>query len=143
MSEGRTPEGLELGVPEMDREHGVQVRLLRAVRDAFARSERGRALELVDELDDYTNMHFMLEETLMIGSSYSGRQSHQQEHGRLIGQLRTLRSAVAAERVEALSAADAIEAWLLRHIRTFDLAFAASVAAANDPTDSRTAPADD
>ena len=143
MSEGRTHEDLELGVPEMDREHDVQVRLLRAVRDAFARSGHRRALELVDELDDYTNMHFMLEETLMIGSAYSGRESHQREHGCLIEQLRTLRSAVATGEAEGLSAVDAIEEWLLRHIRTFDLAFAASVAAPNGTPDPRTAPAGD
>lgn len=141
MSEGQAPGDVALGVPEMDREHRVQVRLVQAVRDAFVRSERKRALELVDELDDYTNMHFMLEETLMIGRGYPGRQSHQQEHDRLIEELRALRSAVAAGEAQRLSAVGAIEEWLLRHIRTFDRAFAAYLAARNGGRGPHAAPA--
>lgn len=129
MSESQAPEGLRLAVPEMDREHSVQVHLLRAVRDAFACSERKRALELFDELDDYTNMHFMLEETLMIERAYPSRQPHQQEHGRLIEELRVLRRVVTEEEPERLSAVDAIEEWLLRHIQTLDRAFAVYFAA--------------
>lgn len=138
------PEDTRLGVPEMDEEHSVQVRLLRALKNTVKRSEWKRAGELIDELDDYTNMHFLLEETLMVQRAYPGRQAHREEHSHLIEKLRSLRSAVAsAGEARQLSEADAIEEWLFRHIRTFDRAFATYLADQSRGPQSRNAPAED
>jgi hemerythrin len=126
MSETEVPEGARLGISELDEEHGLQFRLLRALRDAFARSDRSQALELIDRLDDTSNMHFLLEETLMIRRAYPGHQAHRQEHDHLIEKLRALRSAVVSgSEAEPLTEADAVGRWLLSHIQTFDRALAA------------------
>ena len=122
---GDGPEELPLGVPEMDREHGAQLRILQAIREALAQSELGLAKKLMDELDDYTNTHFLLEETLMIQRAYPGYSAHRLEHDRLIGELRKLGSDSGLRGTEkGVSHAKAIERWLVRHIQTFDRAFA-------------------
>lgn len=144
MLEREIPEDTRLGVPEMDGQHSVQVRLLRALKDTLKRSEGKRAVELIDELDDYTNTHFLLEETLMIQRAYPDRQAHREEHGYLIEKLRSLRSAVAsAGEARQLSEADAIEEWLFCHIRTFDRAFANYVTEQSRGSHSRNAPGED
>jgi hemerythrin len=126
MSKTDVPEGALLGISELDAEHSLQFRLLRTLQDAFARSDRRQALELIDRLDDASNMHFLLEETLMIRRAYPNHQAHRQEHDHLIEKLRTLRSTVVSgSAAEPLTQADAIAQWLLGHIQTFDRALAA------------------
>ena len=132
MSEPPLQQEARLGVPQMDGEHSFQITLLRAIRDAAAGSDREQAVELIDQLDDYTNMHFLFEETLMIQRGYPDHQAHRREHDHLIEELRGLRQAV-TNRVEEtpLTEADAIEQWLLNHIQTFDRALAAFIVQPN------------
>ncbi len=128
----------QLGIPGMDGEHGRQVRLLRALQESFLFSDQERALELVDQLDDYTNMHFLLEETLMIRRAYPGYQAHRQEHDHLIEELRRLRSAITSGgQAEGSTEADAIEQWLFRHIETFDRALATYLAHPSGQSEAR------
>jgi hemerythrin len=119
---------VRLDVAPLDAEHDHQLALLLALKDACAGDEKKRAAELVDQLDDYTNMHFLFEETLMIQTRYPSYNAHRREHEQLIRELRSLRGAVIEGPVEAVaSAAGAIEQWLLQHIQTFDRPFAAFV----------------
>ena len=123
---------VKLDVAPLDGEHGHQLTLLLALKDACAKDEKKRAAELVDQLDDFTNMHFLFEETLMIQTGYPSYDPHRREHEHLIGELRTLRGAVLDGQPQAVaSAASAIEQWLLQHIQTFDRAFATFVKTAH------------
>ena len=122
------PPDIRLGMAPLDAEHSFQITLLRALKDVCARDDRKKTLELVDQLDDYTNMHFLFEETLMIQTGYPSHDAHRREHEQLIGELRSLREAVLEESPERpASVANAMEQWLLQHIQTFDRAFAAFV----------------
>jgi hemerythrin len=126
------PEQLRLGIVSLDGEHSFQITLLRALRDAAAGADRKQALELIDQLDDYTNMHFFFEETLMIQRGYPDHEAHRREHNRLIEELRILRQAVTAPGERApLPEAGTVEQWLLRHIQTFDRALATFIARAD------------
>lgn len=123
-----SPPDVRLGVASMDVEHSFQITLLRALREAAVRDDRKHALDLADQLDDFTNMHFLFEETLMIQTGYPNHDAHRREHEHLIGELRSLRQAVLDESARApASAAEAIERWLLQHIQTFDRDFAAFI----------------
>jgi hemerythrin len=128
MSEPLSPE-IQLGVAALDGEHSFQITLLRALKVASRAEDPNEALELIGQLDDFTNMHFLFEETLMIQRGYPEREAHRREHNHLIDELRQLRKAVSSSSQEGtpLEAADAIERWLLRPIRTFDRAFAAFI----------------
>jgi len=126
MSEPPLPPESLLGVAPIDGEHSFQITLLRALKDACTRDDRKQSLELVNQLDDYTNMHFLFEETLMIQCRYPNHDAHRREHEHLIAELRALRGAVTGQAgLAPLSAAGAIEQWLMQHIQTFDRAFAA------------------
>lgn len=117
-----------LGVPPMDGEHSFQITLLRVLKKAAGRADKKEALELIGQLDDLTNMHFLFEETLMIRRGYPEHEAHRREHGRLIEELRRLRQAVASLQEEtSLKEAAEIERWLLHHIQTFDRALAAFI----------------
>ena len=141
MSEPPLPQEIRLGVSQLDGEHGFQITLLRALEQAVARSERKEALELLDQLDDYTNMHFLFEETLMIQRGYPHHEAHRREHEHLIQKLRGLREAVVSTG-EAMQVTEAgtFEKWLLEHIQTFDRAFAAYITQSNSLGASREQP---
>ncbi|MDX1582078.1 MAG: hemerythrin family protein [Thermoanaerobaculia bacterium] len=121
-------EGLDLpmtGNAEVDETHELQIRLLEAIEKALGGSDRDRALELLNSLEDYSDAHFAAEQILMRLHSYPGYHAHIAEHGRLIGELEVLRDRISVEDEEILpSEAATVRRWLLTHIRTADKAFA-------------------
>jgi hemerythrin len=116
------------GVPELDGEHVMQIRLLLAVEKALEGANRTAALELMSRLDTVTLSHFQSELTLMRLYGYSGCEEHEREHARLLEELRRLTKRVASEDTEVLpSAAASIRSWLNDHMQSFDRAFGAFV----------------
>ncbi len=116
------------GVPELDGEHVMQIRLLLALEKALEGANRTVALELISRLDKFTESHFESEQTLMRLYGYSGSEEHEREHARLLEELRRLTKRVASEDTQALpSAAAAIRSWVNNHMQTYDRAFGAFV----------------
>jgi hemerythrin len=116
------------GVPELDGQHVMQIRLLLAVEKGLEGANRTVALELLSRLDTFTVMHFESEQTLMRLYGYSGCEEHELEHARLLEELRRLTKRVASEDTQVLPvAAAAIRSWLNNHMQTFDRAFGAFV----------------
>lgn len=116
----------ELGVPELDREHALQLELVRSFRAAAAKGvELGALSGILERLADYTNAHFLAEQLLMRLRAYPGYAAHVQEHDRLIEQLGDLQDAFAGgARAATAAAADELERWLSVHVQTSDQAFA-------------------
>ena len=79
----------------------------------------------MDQLEIFANAHFMAEQHLMRLHAYPGFESHEFEHDRLIAELRELSTRILAH-PDAGSQADveALERWLMVHIRTEDEALA-------------------
>lgn len=116
------------GVPEIDSEHVMQIRLLFALEKALQTSNRTAALDLMSKLDDVSGAHFESEQTLMRLYGYTGVASHERAHAILLGELRRLSKRVASEDPAALpSAAADVRSWLIDHMQTADRAFAAFV----------------
>lgn len=116
------------GVPEIDGEHIMQVRLLLALEKSLAGGNRTAALELLSKLENFTESHFQSEQTLMRLYGYSAHEEHERLHGELLQELRRLSKRVASEDSETLpAAARAIREWLMAHIQSADRAFAAFV----------------
>lgn len=115
----------ELGVPEMDSEHALQVQFVRAVRTALLMKDRSGAIDLLSQLDDVTGAHFAAEQMLMRLRSYPAYPLHEGEHDRLLGDLRLLRQMITDSDPQASAATAAeIEQALINHISTSDRAFA-------------------
>ncbi len=117
-------EDLSVGVQEIDSQHKeLFIRangLLEAMKRGKGREEIG---DLIKFLDDYTIMHFGLEERYMLEYEYPDYLSHKQKHSQFIEKIR-------GEKKELESAGLTIDAaarigfflsqWWIEHIRSVD-----------------------
>lgn len=122
--------GLSLGLPELDVEHQLQVRLVESLRRSVAAGQ-GRAVqgELLQRLEDASNVHFMSEELLMRLHAWERYEQHTEEHRRLLEELKGLRVLFERGGPDAVGVAlDQLQTWLGSHVRGMDRAFADYVA---------------
>jgi hemerythrin-like metal-binding protein len=123
MTSNEFSDTLEIGVPEIDAEHALQVQLIRGIKNALRTGDRISAIELMTQLDDFTNAHFIAEQLLMRLNAYPAYRAHEDAHDRLIDELRRLRHSIAtSESDHSIATTSAIERWLIDHIQTADRA---------------------
>ena len=110
---------------EMDGEHQVQMDLIRAVEQGLAMGKsRTELLTLLEQLVEYTNVHFMSEQLLMRLYAYPEIGAHEAIHDKLMEQSRRVLTDFASEEISNVSAELLLlKQWLLDHIRTDDYAF--------------------
>jgi hemerythrin len=122
-------ERLDLSHEAMDHEHHLQIGLVSAFVDAVEKGHPGMARRLVDQLVEYSIVHFGSEDLLMEGTSYPERDGHGREHTRFIEQMRELRRAYeeGEEEVASTSALD-LRSALAAHMNDADRRLAAHVA---------------
>ena len=108
------------------REHDVQLRLLEAIEKAAAHRRPDHELaELVDQLVDYTNVHFLSEQLLMRMYAYPAYAEHEDHHNELLDGIRELEARLAAGDEEQLQrAARNLQEWVNGHIGRDDAMFA-------------------
>ena len=112
----------DIGFDQMDGEHRVQVGLLSALRDAVTEGRAETEVnEILEQLVDYTKVHFMSEELLMRLYQYPHYEAHVAEHDRMVEQIEQARERYrggdAAMTTETL---DATLAGLIGHIGRAD-----------------------
>jgi hemerythrin len=92
MEEHLAEQDTGVGCDQMDGEHRVQVGLLSALRDAvtMGRAE-AEVNEILEQLVDYTKVHFMSEELLMRLYQYPHYEAHVAEHDRMVEQIEQAR----------------------------------------------------
>lgn len=114
----------------MEAEHQVQLGLVRALRESLgAGRDRAASGEVLRQLLEYSDAHFLSEQLLMRLYAYPAFEDHVLEHDRLAGELRSL--AEGWERGEGASAASLlarVEEWLATHMATTDTALEAYLA---------------
>ena len=109
------------GVADIDREHALELRVVREVQAALLEGNREKALLLLARLEDVTNAHFLTEQLLMRLHAYAGYEQHEQEHDVLIRELQALsRQLSSGAPVDARLAVHQLEHWLLSHMATED-----------------------
>lgn len=115
-------EDIAVGLPELDGEHSVQMGLLTALRQAVvANQDTSSTNTILEQLNAYTNAHFMAEQLLMRLHAYPHYEEHLGEHDRLVEKMQALQQAQAAGEVAlTLEAADTLSEWLLRHTQGSD-----------------------
>jgi hemerythrin len=109
----------------IDAEHQVELALLAALEQSVREGDDDRAREVLGQLVEHTNVHFMSEQLLMRLAGYPQYEAHVHEHDDLLARARTLQRHVASGEV-ALSLAflESTRAWLLQHMDTRDRALA-------------------
>jgi len=115
---------LRLGHDGVDAEHGVQVQLVESLQAELRKAgARGSAVELLERLLVFSDMHFGSEELLMRLHSYPGYAEHVEEHRRLLAHLRDVEARL-GEGAEASALVDELRRWLGGHIAVMDRDFA-------------------
>ena len=116
-----------VGVQEIDEQHKELVRLLNSLHTAIIEHHGTEASrKILNDLAEYTRVHFTVEESLMRVSSYPEFENHKKIHEALIHQVRELQA-----KVESGSAKISFELlhflknWLMHHILESDKQFGA------------------
>jgi hemerythrin len=119
-------ESLSVGGKRGDDEHRLQVELVNALEEIVQRGGDPALVErTMEQLADFSSVHFRSEELLMDLHAYAQLQVHQQEHGRFLEQLGDIRAKVAAGATpQALEAIRACRSKMIEHIRSMDQHFA-------------------
>jgi len=122
------------GRRNLDGEHRRQLQLFTTFVDAVRSGRDGAQVsEVLQQLVDFTDVHFMSEQMMMRLFSYPYYDAHVAEHDRLIGLVRDLASRCAAgESGDAAALAGTIRESLVGHTERSDRAFADWLAERNE-----------
>jgi len=115
-------DNLKVGVQEIDEQHKVLVDLANRMHAAIRTRHGSEEVEpILDELIQYTKVHFTVEESVMRVLDYPGYEHHKQQHEHLIERIQEMRekiregkSAVSFELMHFL------KMWLTEHILESD-----------------------
>lgn len=130
MAEAHTwNERLDLGNEAMDHEHHLQIGLVSAFVDAVEKGHPGMARRVVEQLLEFSSVHFGAEDLLMENASYPERAVHGRDHERFLEQIRELqRTYAAGEEEVAITSALDLRSALAAHMGDADRRLAAYVA---------------
>ncbi len=113
------------GLPEIEREHDLQVALVDAFERAVGANERIVAGKILEEMADLFETHFLAEELVMRLHQYPAFEEHAAEHVRLIREMNELLRLNTAGTLEiTLDLAERLRRTLTSHLRGADHAFA-------------------
>jgi len=120
-------EDFSVGIPEIDEQHKTLFELIDRIHTAVLdRKGTAACAEVLDELVDYTRIHFGLEQSLMNIGKYPEYEAHCTLHRELVSEVEALqqkiRSGKAAISFELLHF---LRTWLIKHILGEDKKYAA------------------
>ena len=116
---------LSVGIDFMDADHQQSITLLTELQDLVASDQpRTAAIEKLDELIEFSEQHFRLEERLMKENNYREFAQHQAIHKKLLQQTAELRERLASGATDiGPEVMDFLKEWLMRHILESDKHF--------------------
>ncbi len=124
MTERSGTDTFNIGTEDMQVEHRSQFAMVDTLCDALRQGrDQSEIVDILDQVIDYTHVHFMAEQLLMRLHEYPQSQDHCREHARVLEQLQALREDVQAGTVtNALDVIETIRNGLRAHIGESDLA---------------------
>lgn len=121
MSSDKLHQHAQTGIAEMDQEHALELQLVRSIQAALAESDGPKVTELLQQLEDFTNAHFLAEQLLMRLHAYPGYEAHQEEHDTLMDELKELRQSIQSDTSsDPAKDAENLERWLITHMQSSD-----------------------
>ena len=122
---GKGSEDTGVGVQEIDTEHDLLLGVIRALETAVDTAPRSQVEALLQQLSEFTRVHFATEEIMMRLYAYPEFARHQLEHARLVEQIDQVRGEFAQGHVQPTrSLASALHHWFTEHVRSHDVALA-------------------
>jgi hemerythrin len=118
---------LSVGIEEIDAQHQVLVDLLNQVHEAIQQRHTAEVTnDIIDRLEEYTRVHFAVEESLMRILHYPDYERHKEEHEKLIAQLGELRAKLEGGKTSiSFELAHFLKIWLTKHIMEVDQRYVA------------------
>ncbi|CAM3841948.1 bacteriohemerythrin [Parendozoicomonas haliclonae] len=118
-------DSLSVGIQEIDEQHKILVDLLNKLYLAIREHHGNEAtVTILDELVDYTRIHFSVEESLMRILDYPDYESHKHHHELLIEQINELRRKVQNGKHIGFELLHFLKNWLTKHIMEEDMEYA-------------------
>ncbi|MCB1776795.1 MAG: hemerythrin family protein [Candidatus Competibacteraceae bacterium] len=116
---------LSMGIEEIDAQHKVLVDLLNEVHEAIQQRHGMEVIDkIIERLDEYTRIHFAVEESLMRILHYPEYESHKEEHDQLIEQLNRFRVKLREGKSSiSFELAHFLKLWLTKHIMESDMRY--------------------
>ncbi len=116
---------LSVGIDFIDADHQQSITLLAELQGLVASDQpRTAAIEKLDELIEFSEQHFRLEERLMKENNYREFAQHQAIHKKLLQQTAELRERLASGATDiGPEVMDFLKEWLMRHILESDKHF--------------------
>jgi len=113
---------LSVGIEEIDAQHKVLVDLLNQTHEAIQQRYTAQVTnDIIDQLGEYTRVHFAVEESLMRILHYPDYERHKEEHEKLIEQLNELRAKLGTGKGSiGFELGHFLKGWLTRHIMEAD-----------------------
>lgn len=113
---------LSVGIDEIDAQHKLLVEIINRASEALIeRASRDIAGQILEDLVQYTFVHFAVEESLFRITDYPGYDEHKAEHERLKREVFDIRRAFARGEVELdLNLLFILRQWLETHIKDED-----------------------
>jgi hemerythrin-like metal-binding protein len=124
MTEQSGEDTFRVGTEDMQAEHRSQFGMVDTLCDALRQGrDQSEIDDILEQVIDYTHVHFMAEQLLMRLHEYPDSRAHCLEHSRVLEALRALREDVKAGTVtNTLDAIETIRTGLRAHIGGSDLA---------------------
>ena len=118
--------GYSVGVGAMDAEHKRLIELINGLYEAMSAGKAGEIMgAVIDDLVDYTRLHFKHEEDLMQRHGYPKLAEQQQAHRDFVSRVAAMTAEAREKKIGLpLRAADFLKKWLVGHIQGMDRQYA-------------------
>jgi hemerythrin len=116
-----------VGIPEIDEQHKTLFELINKIHSAIL-EHKGTAVcaEVLDELVDYTRIHFGLEQSLMHMGKYPEYEAHCALHRELVSEVVSLQNKIHSGKAAiSFELLHFLRTWLVKHIMGEDKKYAA------------------
>jgi len=114
---------LSVGIEEIDAQHKVLAELINKMHTAIQDRHGNQVVrEILEELSDYTRIHFAVEESLMRILDYPGYEEHHEQHQQLLEQVVELKTKVDEGKASiGFELMHFLKLWLTKHIMEEDM----------------------
>lgn len=118
-----------VGIEEMDEQHKRLIDLINAVYDGLAEKTNSETVGTVlDELIDYTKVHFAVEECLQRLFSYEGYEAHKAIHDNIVKKVTEMQARFhAGDKKVGMELLLFLKEWLFDHINKVDKDYSAAL----------------
>jgi hemerythrin len=114
-----------VGIEEIDEQHKKLFSLVDRLHQAITNRAGSKACGFIlNELVDYTQTHFSLEETMLRIGAYPGYEAHCRQHKTLVDEVEALQQKIAAGQVAiSFELLHFLRNWLTKHIMREDMQY--------------------